>query len=256
MADFFTEILQDESSDEEFEGFSSDEGEISTEPDPKTIINDVFMQGWSEGDRQKVNLPFTGRPGIDPKVRLPEIPTPLDFFQLFVRDEDILTMCKETNRYASQFLAEAALKPHSRFAKWVDCTPEEIKVFLAMTIAMGLVVQLDLSEYWTTSEVNETPFFKTLMSRDRFWLLMSFFHLANNEDMVKRGQPGHDPLFKLGRVYRNIIPGFIRSIFLIKNCHLMRVWFLGVAICLLECTTQINPKSMVLKHTWYVMPPI
>ena len=62
MADFFSEILQDESSDEEFEGFSSDEGEISTEPDPETIINDVFMQGWSEGDRQKVNLPFTGRP--------------------------------------------------------------------------------------------------------------------------------------------------------------------------------------------------
>ena len=208
MADFFSEILQDESSDEEFEGFSSDEGEISTEPDPETIINDVFMQGWSEGDRQKVNLPFTGRPGIDPKVRLPEIPTPLDFFELFVTDEDYLTMCKETNRYASQFLAKAALKPHSRFAKWVDCMPEEIKVFLAMTIAMGLVVQLDLSEYWTTSEVNETPFFKTLMSRDRFWLLMSFFHLANNEDMIKRGQPGHDPLFKLCRVYKNIISRF------------------------------------------------
>ena len=208
IADFFSEILQDESSDEEFEGFSSDEGEISTEPDPETIINDVFMQGWSEGDRQKVNLPFTGRPGIDPNVRLPEIPTPLDFFQLFVTDEDYLTMCKETNRYASQFLAKAALKPHSRFTKWVDCTPEEIKVFLAMTIAMGLIVQLDLSEYWTTSEVNETPFFKTLMSRDRFWLLMSFFHLANNEDMIKRGQPGHDPLFKLGRVYKNIISRF------------------------------------------------
>ena len=37
---------------------------------------------------------------------------------------------------------------------------------------------------------------------------MSFFHLANNEEMVKRGQPGHDPLFKLGRVYKNIISRF------------------------------------------------
>lgn len=42
------------------------------------------------------------------------------------------------------------------------------------------------------------------MSRDQFLLITSFFHLVNNESYIPRGQPGHDPLFKLGSVYKRI----------------------------------------------------
>ena len=67
----------------------------------------------------------------------------------------------ETNRYAHQFFEEKAhtLKPNSRFHKWVETTLSEMKVFIAMIVAMGLVVQLDLSEYWTTCDITSTPFF-------------------------------------------------------------------------------------------------
>ena len=147
----FRDILFAESSDEEFEGFSSDEGEINHETDRVTEIDDIFMRNWIAGDCSKVNMPFTGKPGLDPKIRLPEIPTPLDFFSLFLTDDDFLTVANETYRYAKQYLEKNTLKSHSRFHKWTETTPEEMKVFLAMTIAMGLVVQLDLSEYWTTS---------------------------------------------------------------------------------------------------------
>lgn len=63
----------------------------------------------------------------------------------------------------------------------------EMKVFIAMTIATELVEHLDIFEYWTTSEVNSTPFFSSMMPRDRFWLLMWFFHLADNNQQVQRG---------------------------------------------------------------------
>ena len=49
------------------------------------------------------------------------------------------------------------------------------------------------------------------MSRDRFWLLMSFFHLflaADNAKQLRRGLPGSDPLFKLGNVFRKIVHSF------------------------------------------------
>ena len=85
---------------------------------------------------------------------------------------------------------------------------QEIKVFVSMLIELGLTVQLAFSEYWTTDEVAETPFYRKLMSRDRAYLLMSFFHLADNSLYVPRQQPGHNPLHKLGNLNTNIISRF------------------------------------------------
>lgn len=80
-----------------------------------------------------------------------------------------------------------------------------MKVFIAMTIATELVEHLDIFEYWTTSEVNSTPFFPSMMPRDRFWLLMWFFHLADNNQQVQRGMADGNTLFKLGWLYKNIV---------------------------------------------------
>ncbi len=76
-------------------------------------------------------------------------PEPLDFWGLFVTDDDFDTMVSETNRYATQFLAKngPTLKRNTRFSKWVPTTKAEMKRFMAMMIAMGVVVQLDVSEY-------------------------------------------------------------------------------------------------------------
>ncbi len=48
------------------------------------------------------------------------------------------------------------------------------------------------------------PFFRSMMSRDRFLLIMSMLHLADNSKYIKRGQPGYDPLYKMGRIYKQI----------------------------------------------------
>ena len=36
-----------------------------------------------------------------------------------------------------------------------------------------------------------------ILKRDRFSLIMKFIHLNDNSAYVVKGQPGHDPLFKL-----------------------------------------------------------
>ena len=61
---------------------------------------------------------------------------------------------------------------------------------------MGLIQHHTLQDYWATDEVLSTPFFATVMKRNRFLLLLSFLHFNNNEHYVKRGQDGYDPLYK------------------------------------------------------------
>jgi hypothetical protein len=80
--------------------------------------------------------------------------------------------------------------------------------FIALTIGIGLTHQEDLSDYWAKDEVICIPFYATVMSRDRFFNILSFFHLADNNSYVPRGADGHNPLYKLGTVFRDIINSF------------------------------------------------
>lgn len=82
------------------------------------------------------------------------------FFSFCAR-ENYEIMSTESNRYANDYLTQnaATIRPNFRYKKWKDTTPEEMKMFVGITIAMGIITQLDTSEYWTTDEVNETSFF-------------------------------------------------------------------------------------------------
>ena len=180
---FFNELINDADSDEDFLGFG--DNDVADENDSELEV-DSFMDNWQDGDPEAPVLNFQGTPGVKASCQMPDNPQPMDFLQCFIKDEDFDCMAAETNRYAEQFLVakRQTLKSSSRFHKWIATTASEMRVFLAMVIAMGLVVQMDISEYWSTSEVTATPFFASCMSRDRFWLLMSFFHLADNTDHI------------------------------------------------------------------------
>ena len=67
-----------------------------------------FMRNWVEGDRATVDLPFTGVPGFTNVIELPENPSALDFWCLYVTDRDFETVATETNRYASEYLENNA----------------------------------------------------------------------------------------------------------------------------------------------------
>ena len=218
--DDLAEIFADSGSEDEFEGFTLDDLEANN---IRQANDGLLIEDWTEGDRNRPNLVFTATPGLTDMADLPDQPEPIDYFGLFFKQADFETIAHETNRYADSFMERngATLKPCSRFKKWTDATKttwQEMKVFLAMLIAMGLTTQLAFSEYWTTDEVTETPFYRKLMSRDRAYLLMSFFHLANNAEYIQRRQPGHDPLHKLGDLYKILIARFAAMI--IPSQHL------------------------------------
>ena len=200
------EIFADSDSDGEdnFEGFDlSDLDNAQHDLDERNynILNEDL---WAEGDREPELLSFDQEPG--PRRSISE--SPLETFGLFFDEEDYETIASETNRYAAQFLNNKELKQKSRFQKWRDTTAAEMKKFLALVIAMGILSQMDVTEYWTMNPVTSTPFFPSVMPRDRFLILLTFLHLNNNEHYVPRGSEGHDPLFKLGPLYHKILAKF------------------------------------------------
>lgn len=207
FAQFLNEIFADDNSDSEFEGFDEDDLNQNIEAAEPSPINN---ENWVAGDRVPTPLLFTGSPGVNKDLTEFDVTSPLNFFEIFLTDDDLQDIVHQTNLYAKQQLDSKTLTVHSRFSKWVDTTIQEMRRFLALLIAMGLVSQLDLGEYWTTDPVTSTPFFSDCMPRDRFFLLLSFLHLNDNnsELNIQRGEEGHNPLFKLGRPYSNILYRF------------------------------------------------
>ena len=121
-------------------------------------------------------------------------------------------MVAETNRYASQTLRNKELSPNSQFRKWVDVTIPEMYVFLGFILSMGLIVIDYLEDYWSTDPMFKLPFYTAVMRRERFCLILSFFHLCNNEQFIPREQPGDDPIFKIRNFVDNLTYNF-KSVF-------------------------------------------
>lgn len=103
---------------------------------------------------------------------------------------------EETNRYASYYFDNPVdLPDKSRFNAWYDTSPEEMKAFTALQIAMGLCSKPTLEDYWCTFWLTYTNF-KKVMPRNRYELIQTFIHFNDSADQVERGQEGYNPLFK------------------------------------------------------------
>ena len=62
---------------------------------------------------------------------------------------------------------------------------------------MGLVRKATITEYWNSKfPSQETSWFKRMFSRNRFQLLLKFFHLTNNDEIPGRNQPNYSPTAK------------------------------------------------------------
>lgn len=123
---------------------------------------------------------------------------PIDYFYLLFPDEAFELICERTNSYASEFFdTPIDLPPASRYRNWVDCTVDEIKAYVGIQIMMRMCSKPQVTDYWALSDIDKTPGFREVMSRNRYQLISSFLHFCNNEERVARGQPGYDPLFKI-----------------------------------------------------------
>ncbi|CAJ0916379.1 unnamed protein product [Ranitomeya imitator] len=157
--------------------------------DPPCTSTDL---GWTAPDFKPPNIPpFTAKPGVKIDAKNFQI---ADFFYAFVTHEILEEMVTYTNLYAEQSIAAVPYITHTRSIQWHPTNVEELKKFLGLTLAMGIVKKPTIRSYWDMHSVLCLPLFSAVMTRNRYELLLRFLNFNSVEPT---SSPYPDRLHKL-----------------------------------------------------------
>ena len=77
-----------------------------------------------------------------------------------------------------------------------DTSLDEMKVFVAHLIVMGILKKNSLEQYWSRDSILNMPYFGHYMSRNRFQNILWNLHISDpDETNPQKGEADHDPLF-------------------------------------------------------------
>ena len=74
------------------------------------------------------------------------------------------------------------LRRSSRFKDWKPINSEDMRQFLGVLLHMGRVKMPSLEHYWSKNSLYRFPLFSRIMSRNKFQLILRFWHFISNED--------------------------------------------------------------------------
>lgn len=176
--------------------------EIQEEVELQTVDPDNPEMWENESDNvNNPNIPhFTQQTGVTINTSNYE---PVDFFMELFTDQLSEYAVVEFNRYGQQYLQKNSTyldehpKARAYQLKNKPFTTDDMKKFLGLVVSMGLVNMPNIQNYWCTTWPFSSSNFSSIMSRDRFLLQLKFLHLADNNAMIARGEPGCDKLFKV-----------------------------------------------------------
>lgn len=109
---------------------------------------------------------------------------PIEYFNKFFSISLFITMATETNRYAAQFLnSKKTLERHLNVKSWVPLSTTEMKEFVVVLLEMGITKRPSIKSYWSKDSRN-IAWFGKMFDRDRFQLILKFFHLVDNNSLA------------------------------------------------------------------------
>ena len=98
----------------------------------------------------------------------------------------------------------SSMKPHARLSRWKPVTLDEIKVYIALQIVMGIRRLPEISDYWSTNWLFSSPCFRGLMTSRRYAELQQVLHFNNNDLRPARDSPDYDPCFKIRPMIKHL----------------------------------------------------
>ncbi|XP_046969102.1 piggyBac transposable element-derived protein 4-like [Vanessa cardui] len=155
---------------------------------PDLSGNTPASNSWYEPKGNQRNIiPFTETPGFPLRFRNSMTnKSAYEFFGLMVSDDILQEIVECTNLFAIQKIAsKEEVSKHARLRRWTPTDLAEIKQFFGILLFMGLVKISRLSDYWSTDEVLSHPYPRTIMSRNRFELLLQMLHFSRNDEANK-----------------------------------------------------------------------
>ncbi|XP_026731069.1 piggyBac transposable element-derived protein 4-like [Trichoplusia ni] len=151
------------------------------------VPQDCYDFTWTK-DRNIFNgkrETFTGTPG--PTVTVTDLTRITDIFYKMIDNDFVDTICIETNRYADRKIK--LLKdlgkffPTSRLYRWTPTNRNEIYSFFALIILQGLYPLPEEESYFSFNGFGTMPYFRRIMSYNRYLLLKSLMHFVDNNDL-------------------------------------------------------------------------
>ena len=174
---------------------ADDEEEIVNPPAPSAYVHPWLYDFYKMYKRKKVG-----------PQKVSENLSECQVFKLFITDE-LLELCvKETNRYATEYISSHTLSTHSRMHKWKKTDVVEMQAFISILLLSGISKRSNFELYWSTDSLLDMRGFREIMPRDRFLILLQFFHVVNNNDQPLRDDAAYDKAFKIRPVIDYLVP--------------------------------------------------
>ena len=119
------------------------------------------------------------------RIQMPAEASPIDYLKLLITDELITDICISTNFNAGCKIDSAGpLRRRSIWKKWRQVSKDEMRKFIGLVLHMGLVSMPTYKHYWKKDKLFQNNFFPSVMSRERFQLIMRFLHFGERADFV------------------------------------------------------------------------
>lgn len=108
----------------------------------------------------------------------------LQIFEFFYCSDVMEMICAMTNLHHDECLEARKqsnkLKKRSRISCWSDVKTEELYIFYALSILMGILKKPKIRMYWSKDPLLKTPAFNSHMSRDRYLNISRYLHYSEN----------------------------------------------------------------------------
>ena len=78
------------------------------------------------------------------------------------------------------------MTPSSQYSNWRPVTTDEMKGFIAIILNMGIIQLPNLKDYWSTNDITNIPFFRSVMSRNRFYQIYGMFHVGRIDGTLRK----------------------------------------------------------------------
>ena len=186
----FSEFSESEQSDTDQNSSESDDQNSDSSDEGLEARFPWFRIHGEEIDRDD---PYPFMEAVGPNNMPHPNSPPVVYFLLLFTLHLIQMFVTETNAYARYFLDNAVLRRRSLARKWVATCVTEMKAFVSVILNMGLIRKPSIKSYWSKASSQRTPWFGEVMCRDRFELLLTFFHMVDSTNLPRPGQAGYDP---------------------------------------------------------------
>lgn len=100
-----------------------------------------------------------------------------DYVDLYLPRQLFIKLCDWCN--ARAIIAQAAAFLGEYDLQWTPVTVDEMRCFIGLTFATGIIRKPSVKSYWSTEPLMSTPYFGKCMSRDRYSAILRFIRFSD-----------------------------------------------------------------------------